>query len=152
MKTKGDEATFEMIVKEYDISPGGKRLLEVLTEPENRMKSVTEQCQIAEISRDSYYRLFRLDNFVEAYYESCKLACLSAALPVMHTVAEKAKKGDMAAAAMVLEMSGLHKKTVEHTHKVEAGKSLLELYRERQGRENAVAASPAVDVEFEVKE
>ena len=43
----------------YALTDNGKKLLEVLINPEHYGKSVTEKCRIAGISRDSYYRLMK---------------------------------------------------------------------------------------------
>ncbi|NLU27090.1 MAG: hypothetical protein GXX00_08105 [Hungateiclostridium thermocellum] len=48
----------------YALTDNGKKLLEVLINPEHYGKSVTEKCRIAGISRDSYYRLMKEPGFV----------------------------------------------------------------------------------------
>ena len=48
----------------YVLSYSGKKLLEVLINPEHYGKSVTEKCLITNICRDTYYRLMADDEFV----------------------------------------------------------------------------------------
>lgn len=45
-----------------------KNLIEAMSDPNNRDKNVTELCQAAEISRDSYYAMMRKPEFL-AYYK-----------------------------------------------------------------------------------
>lgn len=118
----------------YQLSPAGEQLLTVLVDPIARTMSITEICAKADISRDSYYRLFRQDVFVQAYMDACKTACITAAMPTMQSVAGRAIAGDMQAAQMILSMTGLHQPTarVEHTHTIDAGPSLLKMYKDRQ--------------------
>ena len=117
----------------YQLSPAGDALLAVLIDPIARTMSITEICAKADISRDSYYRLFRQEQFVAAYMDACKTACITAAMPTMQSVAGKAIAGDMAAAQLILTMTGLHQPTarVEHTHTHEAGPSLKEILARR---------------------
>lgn len=49
----------------YTLTVAEEKLLEVLLNPENIGKTVTEKCQIADISRDSYYRIIRKPEFVK---------------------------------------------------------------------------------------
>ena len=117
----------------YQLSPAGDALLAVLIDPIARTMSIADICKTADISRDSYYRLFKQEAFVAAYMDACKTACITAAMPTMQSVAGKAIAGDMAAAAMILQMTGLHQPTarVEHTHTHEAGPSLKEILARR---------------------
>ena len=48
----------------YILSDCGKKLLEVLINPEHYGKSVSEKCLIADICRDTYYRLMAENEFV----------------------------------------------------------------------------------------
>lgn len=49
----------------YVLSDCEKKLLEVLLNPEYWGKTITEKCQIAGITRDTYYRLVKKDQFIE---------------------------------------------------------------------------------------
>jgi len=124
----------EKLCVQYEVTEAGQRLLEVMIEPAARTMQVQEICQLAGISKGSYYLLFKDQRFLDAYYQACKTACITAAMPTMQSVAGKAIAGDMQAAQLILTMSGLHQPTarVEHTHTVEAGNSLLDMYKARQ--------------------
>lgn len=121
-------------VPRYDLTPAGHALLEVIVDPITRTMSVTDICDLAGISRDSYYRLFKQEPFVRAYLDACKIFGVSAAMPTIQSVAKSAIDGDMMAAKLILEMAGLHQPTarVEHTHTHEAGPSLKEILSRRQ--------------------
>ncbi len=54
----------------YLLTDYGKKLLEVLVNPEHYGKSVTEKCQIAGVSRDTYYRLMKEDGFIDILNET----------------------------------------------------------------------------------
>jgi len=54
----------------YVLSDVAKKLIEVKVSPVNYGKSVTDICQIADISRDSYYRLMRDKEFVKILNET----------------------------------------------------------------------------------
>lgn len=54
----------------YVLSDCGKKLLEVLVNPDNTGKSVTEKCQLADISRDTYYKLMKEDGFIDILNET----------------------------------------------------------------------------------
>ena len=117
----------------YQLSPAGEQLLAVLVDPLARTMSIADVCKTADISRDSYYRLFKQEQFVAAYMDACKTACITAAMPTMQSVAGRAIAGDMQAAQMILAMTGLHQPAarVYHTHTVEAGPSLKEILARR---------------------
>jgi hypothetical protein len=51
------------ISDEYKLTPVEQRLLETLLNPESAGKSVTEKCQMANISRDMYYRIMKKPEF-----------------------------------------------------------------------------------------
>lgn len=54
----------------YILPDCGKKLLEVLINPEHIGKTITEKCQIAGVSRDTYYRLIKEDGFVDILNEA----------------------------------------------------------------------------------
>jgi len=98
----------DKVVAKYDVTEAGKALLEVVASPEARTMNVTQICQAAGISRDSYYRLFKDERFVNAYTELCRAMLLSAAAPAAQALAAQAAIGDTLAIKMVLEMAGLY--------------------------------------------
>lgn len=54
----------------YLLTDCGKKLLEVLINPEHIGKTITEKCQIAGISRDTYYKLVKEDGFIDILNEA----------------------------------------------------------------------------------
>ena len=123
----------ERLCAQYEVTEAGQKLLEVMIEPAARTMQVQEICAVAGISKGSYYLLFKDQRFLDAYMAACKTACITAAMPTMQSVAGKAIAGDMQAAQMILQMTGLHQPTarVEHTHTHEAGLSLKEILARR---------------------
>jgi len=101
----------DVIAAKNDLTEAGVRLLKIITKPENRLKSITDICTMADIARGTYYNLFRTDSFVKAYTEACQLMLLSYALPASAALGEQAKRGDTAAIKMVLELAGLYQNT-----------------------------------------
>ena len=120
--------------KAQTLTPAGDALLAVLVEPACRELTITQICQKAGISRDSYYRLFKDPRFVAAYLDACKVTAISAAMPTMQSVAARAIAGDIQAAQTILQMSGLHvpTATVNINQTIDAGPSLRELLDSRQ--------------------
>lgn len=120
--------------KKANLSAAGEQLLAVLVEPTCRELNVSQICQKAGISRDSYYRLFKDPRFVTAYLDACKVTAISAAMPTMQSVAARAIAGDIQAAQTILQMSGLHvpTATVNINQTIDAGPSLRELLDSRK--------------------
>ena len=123
--------SIEQIAAKYEITEAGYRLLDAIIDPLARTMTVTDICKMADISRPTYYALFKDQAWVAAYMDACKTACMTAAMPTMQSVAGKAIAGDMQAAQLILTMTGLHQPTarVEHTH--DAGPTLREILNRR---------------------
>ena len=129
-----ESTNIERICAKHGITEAGQRLLEAIAEPESRTLTVTDICRRADISRTTYYTLFREQAFIQAYLEACKITAIAAAMPTMQTVAGKAIAGDIQAAQMILNMTGLHQPTaqVNINQTIEAGPSLKELLNSRK--------------------
>ena len=56
----------------YSLTPAGKKLFKVLINPEHLGKNVDELCKIADVSRDTYYRLHKEQGFVDLVSETSK--------------------------------------------------------------------------------
>jgi hypothetical protein len=54
-------------VDNYKPTAKEKKLIDVLCDPAHRYKNITQICQVAGISREAYYKMFRKPQFV-AYY------------------------------------------------------------------------------------
>ena len=92
----------------YQPTTAEQKLLEVLLNPEFRGKSKTEICQIAGISRQTYYDAFKKPEFV-AYYEARARDLVREAVgPVVNAFVKEAKKGSYPHGKVVLEMAGLY--------------------------------------------
>jgi hypothetical protein len=124
----------EVVAASYDVTDAGVRLLNVFADPTNRTMTAKARADMAGISRETYYHLFKDERFKAAYNELFFSTVFQAAIPIAQKQVEVALGGDTTAAKMILEMSGHHQKTerVEHTHTFEAGKSLLDMYKSRQ--------------------
>lgn len=123
-----------LVAAKHDITDAGLRLLEVVTRPECRTMTITKQCELADISRGTYYNLFRDPGFKAAYTELCQTMLLAGAAPASMALNAQAAMGDTAAIKMLLELAGIYQPTarVEHTHTHEAGPSLKEILSRRQ--------------------
>ena len=92
----------------YQPTTAEQKLLEVLLNPEFRGKSKTDICQIAGISRQTYYDAFKKPEFV-AYYEAQARDLVREAVgPVINAFVKEAKKGSYPHGKVVLEMAGLY--------------------------------------------
>lgn len=85
-----------------------KRLLEVLLNPEHRLKNVSEVCQIAKCSRESYYGSFRKSQFVDLYHTESKALVAKELAPIINASIRQAKRGDSAHTKILLGMAGMH--------------------------------------------
>lgn len=122
----------------FNLTEAGEKLLEVIINPESRTLPVTQICQKAGISRDSWYRLWKDERFIQAFNELCQTMLLSGVAPASHALIVQAAMGDTAAIKMILEMAGFYKPaaTVNINHQVDAGPSLRELLDTRSKTNN----------------
>ena len=56
----------------WRMSTAGEKLFKVLIDPQYLGKNVDELCQIADVSRDTYYRLMKDDNFTHEVTETSR--------------------------------------------------------------------------------
>ena len=124
----------EVVAVQNGLSDAAIRLLEVITRPECRTMTITKICEIADISRTTYYSLFKDDSFKAAYTQLCQVMLLSGAASSSQALIAQAAMGDTTAIKMILELAGIYQPstTVNHTHTIEAGPSLKELYDSRR--------------------
>ena len=125
----------DVVATRNDLTDAGIKLLEVVTRPECRTMSITKQCELADISRTTYYALFKDDNFKRAYTELCQTMLLSGAAPASQALNAQAAMGDTAAIKMLLELAGIYQPTatVNINQTIDAGPSLRELLDGRKG-------------------
>lgn len=98
----------DVIAAKHEVTPAGVKLLQVLSNPINRTLTMVRQCELAEISQDTYYRLAKDVRWQSAYYELCRTTFMMAALPASQALAEMAAAGDPSCIKMALELSGLY--------------------------------------------
>jgi hypothetical protein len=85
-----------------------EKLLEVLLNPENRMKSITDICDIAKCNRKTYYRAFAKQEFVDIYNAKSKELVKQAVASVVNTFIREAQRGSFQHGKVILEMAGLY--------------------------------------------
>jgi hypothetical protein len=83
-------------------------LLEVLLNPENRMKSVTEVCKLAKIERMTYYRAFQKPEFVEIYKSRSMDLVKQSLASILNTFVREAQRGSIQHGKVLLEMTGIY--------------------------------------------
>ena len=87
-----------------------KILLEILINPDYRMKSITDICKAAKCSRDVYYKAFAKPEFVEIYKELSESIVKQSIAPVINAFVREAKRGSFQHGKVLLEMAGLYNK------------------------------------------
>lgn len=85
-----------------------QKLLDVLLNPENRFKSITEVCELAGTSRKAYYRAFARQDFADYYREECEALVRRSIGPVVNACVREAIAGSASHAKMVLGMAGMY--------------------------------------------
>ena len=83
-------------------------LLEVLLNPENRMKSVTDICKIAKIERMTYYRAFAKPEFVDMYNKRSVDLVKQSVAPIINTFVREAQRGSFQHGKILLDMAGMY--------------------------------------------
>lgn len=123
-----------MIAAQYGVTDAGARLLRILANPMNRTMKMVDKCGLADISQDTYYRLFGKDErFQGAYRELCQSVILSQAINAVHGLTTAAALGDVSASKAVLEMTGFYSPSakVEHSVAHDLGPTLRDLITRR---------------------
>ncbi len=93
---------------DYILTEKENNLLEVLLNPEYRMKSITDICKIAKCSRQTYYEAFAKPGFVKIYEEKSKDLIKQSIAPVLNTFVREALRGSFQHGKVLLEMAGLY--------------------------------------------
>jgi len=102
----------------YLPTPVEIKLVEVLLNPESYKKSITEKCQMAGISRDSYYRIMKNPEFAEFYNEQIKAnikADIGEVIQATHHFAVRFP-GNHQDRKMLAEMAGAYTEKQEIKH------------------------------------
>lgn len=97
----------------YEPTPCEQRILEVLLNPENRKKTVTEICRIADVDRKTYYNAFKKSEFVELVKDESRRLVQAAILPTIHTFIKETEKGSFQHGKVLLEMADVYREKKE---------------------------------------
>ena len=116
-------------VTDIELTENDKRLLEVLLNPDYRMKSITDLCNIAKISRMAYYRAMEKPEFKSLYKAKSKELVDNAIAPVLNTFVREALRGSFQHGKVILEMAGLYsdKQQIEVTGGIDVNLSRSEI-------------------------
>ena len=102
----------------YKLTPAGKKLFQVLVNPEHLGKNVDELCKIADVSRDTYYRLHKEQGFVDLVSETSKEMVMAKMGDILNAtyVYALGEKGHQDR-KLLLTMAGLYadKQSIEHS-------------------------------------
>lgn len=101
---------------EYQPTQAEGKLIEVMLDPANRMKSITEVCRIAEINRATYYRVFDKPEFVELYTRKSRELAKKHLGPVMNSFVREATRGSFQHGKVLLEMAGAYEEKSTQKH------------------------------------
>lgn len=119
--------------KRTDYEPTEKEeiLLEVLLNPEHRMKSVTDICKLAKCGRTLYYEAFTKPGFVELYKSKSMDLVRQAVAPVLNSFIREALRGSYQHGKLILDMAGLvtdeqKARTDALRHKAQGGSEEIE--------------------------
>jgi hypothetical protein len=113
---------------EYEPTEKEKNLLEVLLNPENRMKSITDICKLAKCTRPVYYEAFAKPEFVTVYNKRSIDLVKQSVSSVLNTFIREAQRGSFQHGRVILEMAGVYteKSDVKVTGTIEASTEKLE--------------------------
>ena len=87
-----------------------KALLEILINPDYRMKSITDICKAAKCTRNIYYTAFEKPEFVKLYKELSESIVQQSIAPVINAFVREAQRGSFQHGKVLLEMAGLYNK------------------------------------------
>jgi L-2-hydroxyglutarate oxidase LhgO len=97
----------------YEPTEKEKVLLDVLLNPENRMKSITDVCKLAGCSRNVYYEAFAKSGFSELYKQKSTDIVRQSVAPVLNTFVREAQRGSFQHGKVLLEMAGVYSDKLE---------------------------------------
>lgn len=118
----------------YRLTAAGKKLFKVLIDPEHLGKNVDELCQIADVSRDTYYRLMKDQRFVHLVSDTSKemvMAKIGNVLSATYKYSQE-ERGHQDR-KMLLTMAGLYsdKQEVEHSGELTQKHNMTNLTEEQ---------------------
>lgn len=92
----------------YEPTKAEEKLLEVLANPESRQLNVTEICQLASISRDTYYKAFAKPEFLETNRQLGLDLIKQQISPLINIGITEAKKGSFQHWKVLMEMGDMY--------------------------------------------
>lgn len=92
---------------EYRPTHSELKILEVLSDPTHYRKSVTEKCELAGISRETYYQSMRKSDFVNLIPMTALQLVKSRATDLINASYDAALRGSFNDRELLLEMAGL---------------------------------------------
>jgi hypothetical protein len=98
----------EQNLTKYEPTEKEKNLLEVLINPENRMKSITDICKLAKCSRTIYYEAFDKPEFIEIYKQQSTDLVRQNIAPILNAFIKQAQRGSFQHGKILLEMAGMY--------------------------------------------
>lgn len=98
---------------DYELTEKEKNLLEVMLNPEHRMKSITDICKLAKCTRPVYYEAFSKNGFVDLYKRRSQDLVKQSIGPVLNTFIREAQRGSFQHGKVLLEMSGVYSDKLE---------------------------------------
>jgi hypothetical protein len=104
---------------EYTPTTCERRILEVLLDPNNRLKTVTDICRLAECDRTTYYKAFSKPEFVELVKEQSKNLATKHVAQIMNAFVKEAQRGSFQHGKVILEMADIYVEKQETNQKGE---------------------------------
>lgn len=96
---------------EFKPTKAEAKLLEVMLNPAYRLKSISEVCEIAGISRRQYYNIFAKPEFVDHYKQESKSLASKHIGQVLNAFVKEASRGSFQHGKVLLEMAGVYQET-----------------------------------------
>ena len=103
----------EKVEETYEPSQNEVTLLEILLNPENRMKSITDICKLGKFSRDFYYRTMKKKDFKAYYKEMTRDLIHESVGPIVNAFIKEAKRGSFQHGRILLEMAEIYTEKTE---------------------------------------
>lgn len=139
------------IAGELGVTDAGARLLAVWMRPGGEQLPMTQQCGLADISQDTFYRLkFHDERMAKAITALNQGMVRAGTFDVTQAMLKKAREGDPICIKMVREEAGLLQPVVRHQHEHDLAPSLKEILGRRDSK--SLKDSPVIDVEATIKE
>jgi hypothetical protein len=101
------------------LTSGQLKLLEVLSNPEHYNKPVNEKCNLAGISRKTYYKYLKDENFRNAVNEIFKEILVGAKIPLLRQAIKAGLGKSHPDRKMCLEMSGDYNPKITHEGEID---------------------------------